>query len=251
MKKLIILVIAFSMTLTSCKNELKSISLSQTSVEMKYDGKVQLEVICSPSDLEVPPELVWTSENEKVATVDQFGLVSGNNIGETNIKVKTTDGKFEATCRVTITPKTILFKLPVIQLGKDRSFVKASESRVLRLEKEESLLYFSNSEYELGVLYLLAHEILYNTIVFIEYKPWLLDMANTYLDERFDYAGYDETEKATYYIVNEKVMALVTIDEVNDVILVAFLDNLSEKSGSLQIPDSRVKLSAYKSLNRI
>lgn len=250
MKKLIILVIAFSISFTSCKNELKSISLNKTSVEMKYDGKVQLEVAYSPADLEVPPALTWTSENEKVAKVDQFGLVSGNNIGETNIKVKTTDGRFEASCKVTVTPKTILFKLPVIELGKDRSFVKASESRVLRLEKKESLLYFGNSEYELGVLYLLAHEILYNIIVFIEYKAWLVDMANTYLDERFDYAGYNETEKATYYIVNDKVMALVTVDEVNDVILVAFLDNKTEKSGRLQFPDSGVILSAYRTLNR-
>lgn len=242
MKKLIILVIAFSMTLTSCKNELKSISLSQTSVEMKYDGKVQLEVLCSPSDLEVPPELIWTSENEKVATVNQFGLVSGNNIGETNIRVKTTDGKFEATCNVKVTPKTVLFKLPVIELGKTRSYVKASESRVLRLEKEESLLYFGDNENELGVFYLLAHDILYSTIVVIENKPWLLDMANTYLDERFDYAGYNETEKATYYIVNDKVMALVTVDEVNNLILVVFLDNEMLKSGKLYCPKIRTFL---------
>ena len=242
MKKLIFIIIAFSMTFTSCKKELKSISLSQTSVEMKYDAKVQLEVSYSPSDIEVPPELIWTSENEKVATVDQQGLVSGNNIGETNIKVKTTDDRFEATCKVTITPKTILFKLPVIQLGKDRSFIKASESRVLRLENEENLLYFGDNENELGVLYLLAHEILYNTIVFIDYKPWLLDLANTYLDERFDYAGYNETEKATYYIVNDKVMALTTVDEVNDIILVVFLDNELLKSGKLKYPDIRTFL---------
>ena len=242
MKKLIFIIIAFSITFASCKKELQSISLNQTSVEMKYDEKVQLEVSLSPADIEVPPELIWTSENERVATVDQQGLVSGNNIGETNIKVKTTDDRFEATCKVTITPKTILFKLPVIQLGKDRSFIKASESRVLRLENEENLLYFGDNENELGVLYLLAHEILYNTIVFIDYKPWLLDLANTYLDERFDYAGYNETEKATYYIVNDKVMALTTVDEVNDIILVVFLDNELLKSGKLKYPDIRMFL---------
>ena len=242
MKKLIFIIIAFSITFASCKKELQSISLNQTSVEMNNDEKVQLEVSFSPADIEVPPELIWTSENERVATVNQQGLVAGNNIGETTIQVKTTDEKFEATCKVKVTPKTVLFKLPVIELGKTRSYVKASESRVLRLEEEESLLYFGDNENELGVIYLLAHDILYSTIVVIENKPWLLDLANTYLDERFDYVGYDETEKATYYIVNDKVMALTTVDEVDDMILVVFLDNELLKSGRLHYPDIRTFL---------
>lgn len=242
MKKLIFIIIAFSISFASCKKGLQSISLNQTSVEMKYYEKVQLEVSFSPADIEVPPELIWTSENERVVTVNQQGLVSGNNIGETNIQVKTTDGKFEATCKVKVTPKTVLFKLPVIELGKTRSYVKASESRVLRLEKEESLLYFGDNENELGVFYLLAHDILYTTIVVIENKLWLLDLANTYLDERFDYVGYDETEKANYYIVNDKVMALTTVDEINDMILVVFRDNELLKSGKLHYPDIRTFL---------
>ena len=48
-------------------------------------------------------EIVWRSENEAVATVDEDGNVTGINPGTCKIVAATEDGKYEAECTVTVT----------------------------------------------------------------------------------------------------------------------------------------------------
>ena len=47
-------------------------------------------------------KVVWTSANEQVATVDDTGLVTGVNFGETVITATTEDGNYTATCDVSV-----------------------------------------------------------------------------------------------------------------------------------------------------
>lgn len=48
-------------------------------------------------------ELLWSSNNTEVATVDQLGVVTGKAVGNATITVTTKDGSFKATCAVTVT----------------------------------------------------------------------------------------------------------------------------------------------------
>jgi len=47
--------------------------------------------------------VIWSSEDESIATVDEDGVVRGINYGTTTIKAKTSDGGYEATCDVEVT----------------------------------------------------------------------------------------------------------------------------------------------------
>lgn len=52
-------------------------------------------------------DLVWTVEDEKVATYDEdAGTICGVSEGTTSLSVSTKDGKLSDTCLVTVTPKT-------------------------------------------------------------------------------------------------------------------------------------------------
>ena len=52
-------------------------------------------------------DLVWTVEDENVATYDEdAGTIHGVSEGTTSLSVSTEDGKLSDTCLVTVTPKT-------------------------------------------------------------------------------------------------------------------------------------------------
>ena len=73
------------------KNE---ITLAEVGASEQLTAKVQ------PENAEIQ-EVEWYSENEKVAEVDENGLVTAKGGGITNIVVKTKDGGYEASCQVT------------------------------------------------------------------------------------------------------------------------------------------------------
>ncbi len=82
---------------------LESISLSQTELSLEKGGQAKLDLILNPTYANNLPKFVWSSEDGGVANVDQTGLVTATGRGTTNIKVKSEDGRFEATCKVGVT----------------------------------------------------------------------------------------------------------------------------------------------------
>ena len=54
-----------------------------------------------PKDADIK-DIIWSSENDKIASVDGTGRVLGRSVGETKILAKTADGGFEADCKVTV-----------------------------------------------------------------------------------------------------------------------------------------------------
>ena len=85
----------------------ESVALNPSSVTLEPNGTVTLSVVYTPSDA-VTSSLTWKSDNTKVATVNDKGVVSAVAAGETIISVTTKEGK-SATATVTV-------KNPVIEV---------------------------------------------------------------------------------------------------------------------------------------
>ena len=77
------------------------LSLNVKDVTINANEKYQLIATITPSTATVR-KLVWTSDNESVATVNQSGLVTGKSAGSTVIMVTSSDGKVIAKCTVTV-----------------------------------------------------------------------------------------------------------------------------------------------------
>jgi len=83
------------------ESKLISISIDKASAQLRALGEtIKLNVIYDPEDA-TNKEVVWSSDNETVATVDQNGLVTACGKGRAVIKVTTPDGNLEAACTIT------------------------------------------------------------------------------------------------------------------------------------------------------
>lgn len=83
------------------KVRVKGVKLDKTSISIATGKSVSLKAIVSPSDATVKTVL-WTSSNNKIATVDQNGKVKAIKKGTVTIKVTTKDGSRIATCIITV-----------------------------------------------------------------------------------------------------------------------------------------------------
>lgn len=95
-------------------------------------------------------DVIWSSDNENVAIVDQTGKVTTTGYGETYIRVKTKDGKFVQSCKVsviegyipvkdvTLTPKDT--ELNVGGSTDIRSLITPSDAT------DQTLIWYSNDE---------------------------------------------------------------------------------------------------------
>jgi uncharacterized protein YjdB len=123
--------------------KLKNIRLSETSVSLMLDGAgedtIQLTAETDPASAGANA-VAWASNNEKVATVDENGLVTAVGTGEAIIRAKS--GKVKADCKITVTGNEAIYKKAVV--GKDRK-VYVSARRIQY--EEDSLIvevYFVN-----------------------------------------------------------------------------------------------------------
>ena len=95
----------------SCQKEPETIAvtgvtLSQTSAELTEGDSFRLTATVSPGNA-TDKTIIWSSDNETVATVSSAGDVVAKVPGIANISVKTHDGGMTATCRVTVVSKKI------------------------------------------------------------------------------------------------------------------------------------------------
>ena len=77
-------------------------SLSATSLELKIDETKQLDVLFFPEDANNYPKLIWESDNDKVVTVSQEGLVTAVGVGAAVVTARTNDGSLSETCAVKV-----------------------------------------------------------------------------------------------------------------------------------------------------
>ena len=84
-----------------------SVTLNKNELTIEKSFTAQLAATVAPDDAD-DLGLIWTSDNEEVATVDENGLVTAVSVGEANITATAVDGSgITATCKVTVTPKLV------------------------------------------------------------------------------------------------------------------------------------------------
>ncbi len=81
--------------------EITGISLDRDTLIVEVGGEADLVATLSPEDAK-KVDLVWSSSNETVATVDSNGHIKALKAGTITISVSTPDGKFTATCTLTV-----------------------------------------------------------------------------------------------------------------------------------------------------
>lgn len=77
------------------------VALDQTEATVGAGDTFMLDATVSPADA-TDKTVRWSSSDMSVATVDQQGNVTAVAAGETTITVKTTDGGYEASCKLTV-----------------------------------------------------------------------------------------------------------------------------------------------------
>ena len=80
------------------------ICLSETEISIENKKTVCLGVTVLPDNAD-DKTVVWSSDNEAVASVEQNGVVTAVSVGTANITVTANDGGKTATCKVTVTPR--------------------------------------------------------------------------------------------------------------------------------------------------
>lgn len=96
--------------------EVVSMNLDRNSINLKWGEQEKLTATISPS-MATNKKITWQSENASVATVNQDGVITANNDGNTTITAYAGNGTVSASCRVSIsgTPQPEEFK--AVDLG--------------------------------------------------------------------------------------------------------------------------------------
>ena len=85
-------------------NNITGITLNETSKELDIIDTFQLIATIEPANA-TNTNIIWSSSNEEVATVNQKGLVTAKSIGETTITATTEEGNFTASATITVKMK--------------------------------------------------------------------------------------------------------------------------------------------------
>lgn len=83
-----------------------SIKLDKSEISLTKGSSYSFKITITPANVD-DKTLVWTSDNEKVATVDN-GIVKAVSTGTATITVSTKDGKVKDTCKVKVTDDIVI-----------------------------------------------------------------------------------------------------------------------------------------------
>jgi uncharacterized protein YjdB len=105
----------------------KEIKLDKSSVNLEVGNSEKLNSIIVPTDA-AAPEIQWISSDEKIATVDNTGVIKAVSIGTTTVTTKIKNGVLSASSNVAVKAKSV----KGIKLNKTSLTLKAGSSEKLQ-----------------------------------------------------------------------------------------------------------------------
>ena len=141
MKKAILMITAALALLLGCNESLSlltKITITSEVKEVYVGGTLQLTASVEPAD--VPEAVVWSSSDEKTATVDQKGVVTGVKEGTVTVKLASkADENMCATVEITVVknPNPVTVASVVIMDGE----TSLSEELTVKVEADENGVY--------------------------------------------------------------------------------------------------------------
>lgn len=89
------------------------ILISQETATLEVEETLQLSATIQPNDA-TNQNVIWSSSDETIATVDADGLVTALAVGNATITVKTQDGDFTTNCEIEVTTTTNIVEVATI-----------------------------------------------------------------------------------------------------------------------------------------
>ena len=106
---LLVLLLLCAPALAETDQQVKKITIPEKNITLAPGVHYQLTVIGDPADVSIPP-LAWSSSNEKVATVDDAGMITCRGKGSAKIKAVAADGgKLQASVNVKVEQFDLVF----------------------------------------------------------------------------------------------------------------------------------------------
>jgi len=82
-----------------------SVSISDSTLTLEEQTAKTISATVSPDNAEVK-NILWSSSDEKIATVDEYGKITAIATGKAKITAKSLDGSIEKICELTVTKST-------------------------------------------------------------------------------------------------------------------------------------------------
>ena len=118
-------------TVTVKHKSIKELKLDKSSVNLEVGNSEKLNSIIVPVDA-AAPEMQWISNNEKIAVVDNNGVINAISIGTTTVTAKIKNGDLSASCNVTVKAKSV----KGIKLNKTSLTLTVGSSTILQFVLE-------------------------------------------------------------------------------------------------------------------
>lgn len=141
MKNQILLIALILLTITSCKKDDPgpSYSFDKSDLVLFRNGTTQLKVTGATTEV-----FKYTSNNDNIASVSSTGLITGNRVGKTIIRVAYNN--YKDSCNVSIMPLYNTFVEPITEFGISKSYLKSKEKRILYTESATIAIYKGSRE---------------------------------------------------------------------------------------------------------
>ena len=83
-----------------------NINLNKQKIVMQEGEKDNKIIVKIEPENATNKNIMWTSSDESIATVDQSGIITAKKTGTVIITAKTEDGTIKSSCELTVNPKT-------------------------------------------------------------------------------------------------------------------------------------------------
>lgn len=121
------------------------VKLSAIGIELPVGGSKRLSATITPSNA-TNKGVTWSSDNASVAAVNASGLITAKGEGTATVTVRTDDGGYTATCKITVVPVTAPEKVEISVSADSLKYKETTRVNVSELPVGYTVQYSSSDE---------------------------------------------------------------------------------------------------------